>query len=293
MNYDSIIELNKIKQVFNGWTYLDIPKLNIPKGFSIALIGENGAGKSTMLKIIAGILNEYSGKIHYFNGEKKSKTIRNNIGYTGTNNYFSDNWTINDIANVNKLSYDNFSVDTFKSLCEEFDITDTKKKFASFSDGMKMKIALASIFARDCQLLLLDEPSSPLDPLMREKLCTKMQEYIAEGNGEKSIIFSTHNITDMEHIADYAIIMASGKIEEFASVEELKEKYVYVRGHGNTYSAEKYLINFNDSQYGYEGLCLASNIDKFNSDDINVETPTLSQISVSIINKAYNPLTNR
>lgn len=86
-----------------------------------------------------------------------------------------------------------------------------------------MKLMLAGVMARKTDLLLLDEPASPLDPLMRDKLCQMIGEYIHEGNGKRSVFFSTHNISDMENITDYAIIMENGQIVEQGFVEDLKE----------------------------------------------------------------------
>ena len=84
-----------------------------------------------------------------------------------------------------------------------------------------MKLMLANVLARDTNLLLLDEPASPLDPLMRDKLCDLIRQYLEAGNGENTVFFSTHNISDMENVTDYAIIMSHGKIIEEGFVEDL------------------------------------------------------------------------
>ena len=155
---------------------------------------------------------------------------------------------------------------------------------------MRMKTALAAVFARDTKCLILDEPASPLDPLMRDKLCSMLREYLDEGNGEKSVFFSTHNITDMENVTDYCVIMEQGKVVEQGFVEDLKEKYIMVKGElADEAKAKNTLIGFRKNSYGYEGLCLAENLDKLAGLDIAVETPTLSQISVAVM-KQYSSL---
>ena len=99
---------------------------------------------------------------------------------------------------------------------------DRKKKVSALSDGTKMKVILANVLARKTELLIMDEPASPLDPLMRDKLWEIIQTYIEEGHGERSVFFSTHNVSDMENVTDYAIIMEHGQIVEEGMVEDLK-----------------------------------------------------------------------
>ena len=132
--------------------------------------------------------------------------------------------------------------------------------------------------------MILDEPASPLDPLMRDKLCDIIREYLEQGNGEHSVFFSTHNISDMENVTDYAIIMEHGTIVEQGFVEDLKEKYVAVKGEAaDAEAAGKILYTMSKSNYGFEGICLAENMEKLAGMDISVETPTLSQISVAVM----------
>ena len=169
--------------------------------------------------------------------------------------------------------------------------SDKAKKVSDLSDGNRIKLMLAGVLARDTKLLLMDEPASPLDPLMREKLCSMLREYIASSeDNDKSVIFSTHNISDMENVTDYAIIIENGTVVEQGFVEELKEKYVYVRGEKKDEDAAKHILyDLTSNAYGFEGLCLSENIDKLAGMDIETTIPSLSQLSVGIM-RAYTKL---
>lgn len=289
MNTEAMIQLKNVSKKFKGFE-LNIPSLNIPKGFATALIGENGAGKSTLMNILAGVRLDYKGEIVYFDGNMTDEQVRENIGYTSPNSYFMPNWTVKAVSEVSELLFDGFHKDKYQQLCLDLGLSSEKKTIANMSDGMRMKTALATVFARDTKMLLLDEPASPLDPLMRDKLCNMLREYLDEGNGEKTVFFSTHNIADMENVTDYCVIMEQGQVVEQGFVEDLKEKYICVKGEAaDEAKAKNVLIGFRKNTYGYEGLCLAENLDKLAGLDIAVETPTLSQISVAVM-KQYSKL---
>lgn len=266
---------------------LDVPQCHIPKGFATALIGENGAGKTTFLNILAGIRKDYQGQIRYFDErETDVEKVKERLGYTGPGNYFLPNWNIKQVEEISELLFDNFHKDRYKKLCEELGIGggDWKKMVSKLSDGNRMKLVMAAAFARDTECMLMDEPASPLDPLMRDKLCEMIRTYIEEGNGERSVLFSTHNISDMENVTDYCIIMEHGTVVEEGFVEDLKEKYVLVKGErADAERAKSILYSFSGNQYGFEGICLAENMDKLAGMDISVETPSLFQISVAVM----------
>lgn len=285
METQAVIEINNVTKSFKGFQ-LNIPELKIPEGFATALIGENGAGKSTLINILAGTRLDYKGEITYFNGEEEDTIIRENVGYTGPGNYFMPHWTVRGVGEVSEILFDQFHRDRYEQLCQELGVNKEGKSVDKLSDGMKMKTMLAAVFARDTRMLLLDEPASPLDPLMRDKLCSMIRDYIDEGNGEKSVFFSTHNIADMENVTDYAVIMEQGKIVEQGFVEDLKEKYIVVKGEATEADKAKDILwGFQRNSYGFEGLCPAEDLDKLAGMDIATETPTLSQISVAVMKK--------
>ena len=155
------------------------------------------------------------------------------------------------------------------------------------SDGNRVRAALAAVFARDADLLVLDEPASSLDPLARDQLCGMFREYLAAKDGERTILFSTHNIADMEFATDYAIFMAHGKVVEQGFVEDLKEKYILV--HGDAQDGKKarpLMLSYTVNNTSFEGIALADNSANLQAVGAVTERPTLQQLSVGILRKA-------
>ncbi len=184
--------------------------------------------------------------------------------------------------------FQGFHRDRFEQWCRDLAIGaggwDPKQKVGALSDGNRMKLMIAGVLARDTRLLLMDEPASPLDPLMRDRLCEVIREYLEEGNGQRSVFFSTHNVADMENVTDYAIIMEQGQVVEQGFVEDLKEKYVLVKGDtADVGKVRDRLFTCSSGQYGFEGICLAEKLDRLAGCDVSVERPSLTQISVAVM----------
>ena len=288
---ENAIKLTDIVKKYKGFSLGPI-NLEIPSGFSTALIGSNGAGKTTLLDIMCKISGNDGGEVKYFDEytDADEPSVRNNIGYCASANYFPYDWTSKKVASVMEIAFDNFDRKKYNELCKrmKLDTTDVKKqkKIIKMSDGNKMRTYLAAILARNTKLLVLDEPASALDPLMRDRLCEMFREYLAEDD-ERSIIFSTHNIADMEFATDYAVFMADGKVIESGFVEELKEKYRLVHGSADLIkSSSQYMLSYTANSTMVEGLCLTEHSEILAKQDAAIEVPTLQQISVGILRKA-------
>ena len=262
-NISYVIEGTDIKKSFKGFT-LDLEKLLIPEGFATALIGENGAGKTTLLNILSGVRLDYQGDIRYFGKYSDSDReaiadVKSKIGYTGGDDYYIPGWSVSQVIGISKLLFDDFDTEKFYEWCRKLDITS-------------------------------DEPASPLDPLMRDTLCEILRDYLANGNGKRSIFFSTHNISDMEQVTDYAIIMEKGRIVEQGFVTDLKEKYIVVKGEKEHSSkARNILYTIQENTYGFEGICLAERLDELAGMGVETEIPSLSQITVAVM-KQYSKI---
>ena len=291
---NSAIEMKQINKKYRGFT-LDIPSLSIPEGFATALIGENGAGKTTLINILAGTRLDYKGELTFFgkwndkDREQEDVPVREMIGYTGPGNYYLPNWTVQQVEEVTQMLFDKFDREKFESLLEQLQISANtaggkQKKVSDLSDGNKMKLMLAGGLARETSLLILDEPASPLDPLMRDILCDILRQYLDQGEGKRTVFFSTHNIADMENVTDYAIIMEHGQVMEQGFVEDLKEKYTVVKGElKDADEAAKILYTMSRNTYGFEGVCLSENLDRLAGMDVELERPSLSQICVAVM----------
>ena len=291
---ETALEVKNLRKRFKDFE-LKIEDLEIPKGFATALIGENGAGKTTLLSCLSGVRLDYQGEIKYFGKyvnderEKPENQVRESIGCAGASGYFLSHWTAAQVADMGDLLYEHFHKERFWQLCKDLNILPGGKrgtKISALSDGNRMKLMLASVFARDTKLLLLDEPTSPLDPLMREKLCRMLQEYLEAGQGENTVLFSTQNISDMEAVTDYCVIIEQGRVVERGFVEDLKEKYVLVKGEKEDLEAARpALYQVSESRYGFEGICLAKDLEQLAGLRVSKETPSLFQISVAVLRK--------
>ncbi len=291
MTIPAAIKLNGYEKHFDGFN-LGPLEFEIPAGFTTALIGENGAGKTTLLDALGGITSG-RGKItwleKYTDLDQKDGEPRNEIGWCAANRFFPMTWSLKNIRKSLSLAFDNFDMEKFDSLLQEFGIEEKdskhQKKISAWSDGNRARLAIASILARDTKLLILDEPDSALDPVIRDVLNSKFRQYINQGNGETSILFSTHNIADMESIVDYVVFLARGRVIATGFVEDLREQYRYVHGTKDALGASKGteafdFYYFDDNKV--EGLCSVENADKFD-EGLAVEVPTLQQLSVLIL----------
>lgn len=289
---ESILTAKGLTKKYSKFTLGEL-ELEIPKGFATALIGANGAGKTTLIDILCGVTLKTSGEVTYF-GEGKSiedENVRERIGYCASSSFFPQGWSAKDIAISMEIAYSSFDRNKFRELCEKLEVdseaTRKPKPMYKQSDGNRMRTSLAAVFARTTDLLVLDEPGSSLDPLMRDRLCDRMREYLDDGDGKKSILFSTHNIADMENAADYAIFMDKGKIIEQGFVEDLKEKYIIARGAAEDYDkAKDMLLSHSRNRTVFDGLALSENAEKLAAMGVDSEAPTLQQLSIGLLKYA-------
>lgn len=217
------IEITNLTKKYKGFT-LDNLCLNLPKGCIMGLIGENGAGKSTTIKMLLDIVRPDGGDIKIF-GEKPTAIQKNDIGVVLDEVGIPESFTIKDINTVMKHSFNNWNEQTFFQYMAKFRLPE-KKNFKTFSKGMKMKMGIAIALSHDAKLLILDEPTSGLDPVVRDEIVEILNDFTRDES--HSILISSHIVSDLEKICDYIAFIHNGKLMLCEEKDRLLEQFCFI-----------------------------------------------------------------
>lgn len=277
-----LLEVRNLSKEYKTFL-LDNISFTLAKGYIMGYVGQNGAGKSTTLNLITNICKSSSGEI-YVDGitcEEDESRYKESIGYIGDEFYFPDNFRIRDIRSVLRDFYKTFRTEKFDELTKRWKL-DGKMAVKDFSRGMKVKLMFASVLARDTKLLVLDEATNGLDPVVRVEVLKLLQEYIADG--ERSVIFSTHILSDLEQIADYIYFIHEGKTVLYDAKDELLESHLLVKGERRAIYPElqRALIGIMDNAYGFEAILPSDRADLL-TNEFHFEKPTIDQIVIHYI----------
>ena len=275
MNILQVENLSKTYPTFK----LDNVSFSLEKGYIMGFIGRNGAGKTTTLKSMLRFVHPDCGNvsINGFDIEKDEFAVKNSIGFVSGLDGFYNSKKIKQVTDITKKFFSNWSDETYKNLLEKFNL-DENKFIKNLSAGMKVKYQLAIAMSHDARLLILDEPTSGLDPVSRDELVILFQDYVADG--EHSILFSTHVISDLEKCADYITYIKKGKILDSCDVVSFKDKYLLVNGKKEDLTDElkSKLIGLHEHNFGFEGMILKSDKDLFAKCEIT--QPSMEEIMV-------------
>lgn len=273
----NILEVKGLNKNYKGFSLKNI-NLVLPAGYIMGYVGQNGAGKTTTINLINHIckFNEGEIKVNGINYEENPVAYKESIAYVADESYFPKGYKVKDVRKTLKDFYKTFDEDKFDKLIKKYNLPE-KKKIDDFSRGMKVKLMFATVFSRDARLLILDEATNGLDPVIREELMTQLQEYIEDGT--RSILFSTHVLSDLEEIADFITFIDGGEIMLSKSKDELIEEYLIVKGDIDDLNSEQKqkLIGLDNKKFGFEGLITSDDASLFGQ-EFTFEKPEISQI---------------
>ena len=200
--------------------------LTVPKGSIVGLIGENGAGKTTTLKCILGILHRDAGEIQLLGGEPGPATV-SQVGVVFEDAYFPATLTTRQIERILRGMYkQDWDSSRFEGLCRRFQLTEGKM-VKDFSRGMRMKLSLATALAHHPRLLILDEATSGLDPVVRGEILDMFLDFIQDE--DHSILLSSHITSDLEKVADSVAYIHEGQLLFQKDKDELLESYALIQ----------------------------------------------------------------
>ena len=224
---DYILNIENLSKKYEGFTLQEV-NFAIPKGVIMGLVGENGAGKTTIIKLILNLIKKDAGKIQVFGLDhlQEELEIKERIGVVLDESGFYGDLRGKDIDLIMSNIYKNWSHSDFSYFMEKFELP-FNKPIKDLSKGMKIKLSIAIAMSHKPDLLILDEPTSGLDPIVRNEILDIFLEFIQDE--EKSILFSTHITSDLDKIADYITFVHRGKIVFSKDREELLDNYGVVK----------------------------------------------------------------
>ena len=193
--------------------------LTIPRGKIIGLLGKNGTGKSTLIKLLNDLLTPTSGEI-LINGEKVGVNSKKIISYLPERTYLNKAMTVDKVIEYFSDFYDNFDAKKARKLLKDLGL-DTTQKLSKMSKGMQEKVQLVLVMSRKADLYILDEPLGGVDPATRDYI---LDTILTNFNEDASVIISTHLISDVERILDEVIFIDKGKIILQSDSDELRKK---------------------------------------------------------------------
>ena len=227
MNSTLILKNVNKKYEKSNFAIKDI-SFSIPEGSIVGFIGENGAGKSTTMNCILNVIRRDSGTIEIFGREMTDEDIdiRENIGVVYDSNNFPEYLTAKQLADILGRIYSKWDDFCFEQFLRRFGLPESQR-IKTYSRGMSMKLAIAVALSHDSKLLILDEATSGLDPIMRDEILDVLLEFVKQEN--HSILLSSHITSDLEKIADYIVFIHNGEIILNKTKDELIYEYGVIR----------------------------------------------------------------
>lgn len=226
---ENILEIKHLRKSYPDSNFkLEDISFSVPCGSIVGFIGENGAGKTTTMGTIIGGLKKDSGNIKVLGEEMDITKVaeKEDIGVVFDDMNFSDNLDVNKLSKVMKNIYKQWNQDKFFYYINKFSLPQNQK-IKGFSRGMSMKLSIAVALSHDPKLLILDEATSGLDPVVREEILDVFLDFV--GDKKRAILLSSHIISDIEKIADYLIFIRKGKIVLGVDKKELLNDYSIVK----------------------------------------------------------------
>lgn len=214
-----LLECKNLSKSFDNKKILKDINLIIPRGKIVGLLGKNGQGKTTLIKLINDLLTPTSGEI-LIEGKHPGVESKRIISYLPERTYLDKEMKVIDTLNYFNEFYDNFDIKKAKKLLKDLDL-DINSKISKMSKGMQEKLQLILVMSRDADLYILDEPLGGVDPATRDYILDTILSNFKEGS---SVIISTHLISDIERILDEVIFIDKGKIILTAPADELRKK---------------------------------------------------------------------
>ena len=251
---ENAIEVKDLCKDYGSFQLKDV-SFTLPRGSIMGLIGENGAGKSTTIKAILNLIRRDGGTISVLGMDcvKDEQAIKEHVGVVLDESTFHDMLTASDVDKVLSRIYKNWDKDLFRRYLKRFSLPD-KKVIKEFSKGMKMKLSIAAALSVRPELLILDEATAGLDPVVRNEILDEFLDFIQDER--HAVLISSHITSDLEKVADYIMYLHEGKVVVSGAKDDLLENYGRVACSLDELGKidRKYLVGYRKNRFGCEAL---------------------------------------
>lgn len=282
--YENGIELRGVTKHYDGFTLGNI-SFSVPKGCIMGFIGQNGAGKTTTIQSMLHIIPIDSGEIRLLGLDhiQDENEVKERTGVVFDSCPFGDVFTPVQIERVFRGLYRNWQTDTFFRYLDLFQLP-RKKKVGELSKGMKMKLQIAVALSHDAELLIMDEATSGLDPIVRNEILDVFRDYLMDG--KRSILMSSHITSDLEKIADCVTFIDNGKILLTGYKDEILEKHGVIKCTREEYQefAPEDSISARISDFGVQIMTADRNAAEKKYSGAIIEKTTLEEIMQFYVN---------
>ncbi len=246
-----MIQINGLKKKYKDFT-LDLT-LDLPKGRVSGLVGKNGAGKSTTLKAILGLIQTDEGSVKVFGKDAFNLTSeeKQQLGVALSDSSFSGYLTVDAVKNILKNMYHSFDEDKFLNLSEKMKLP-LNKQIKEFSTGMKAKLKVIAALCHKAKLLIMDEPTSGLDVEARNEVLDILREYLAQDD-EVSLLISSHISSDLEGLCDDIYLIDEGRLLLHEQTDELLDKYGVIKADDESFEKleKDHILAYKKEKFGY------------------------------------------
>ena len=249
------LEIHSLTKTYPGFT-LGPLDLTLPSGCILGLIGENGAGKSTTIKLILNMLHQNGGTITILGKDSRENVLaRQDLGVVMDEQGIPPALNARQVGNIMKNIFRNWDMGAYVSYISALEIPE-KKPFKDFSRGMKMKLGIAIALSHHPKLLLLDEATSGLDPVVRDQVVGMLEDFTRDEN--HTVLMSSHIVSDLERVCDYIAFLHKGKLMLYAEKDALLSQYGILRCTREALDDldADAIVHRKDTPYGSEALVL-------------------------------------
>ena len=284
-SYENAIEISNLRKCYDGFT-LDNISFNVPKGSIMGFIGQNGAGKSTTIKAILNIIKTDGGSIKLFGMDhiQDEVQVKEQIAAVFDECPFHDSFKAKQIDILFRGLYQNWDSHKFYEYLERFQLPQ-KKKIGEFSKGMKMKMQIAAALSHGARLLVMDEPTTGLDPVVRNEILDIFREYLSDE--DNSILLSSHITSDLDKIADCVTFIDRGKLLITGYKDDILESHGLMKCSKEDYNEidPEDIISARINEYSVD--IMVSDRDKMNRkySGILIERTDLEEIMLFYVNR--------